>query len=81
MHLKQRVDHQVDFLGNKIYFEGIGPPWKSVLLIVMLFDKKSINIKKDCPVSVLSSSKNVIKLLRRQNLRYAGAAANKISPR
>ncbi|CAI6759564.1 CNT_HP2_G0055690.mRNA.1.CDS.1 [Saccharomyces cerevisiae] len=28
MHLKQRVDHQVDFLGIR-YFEGIGPPWKS----------------------------------------------------
>ncbi|CAI4437816.1 ADQ_G0016530.mRNA.1.CDS.1 [Saccharomyces cerevisiae] len=29
MHLKQRVDHQVDFLGNKIPLKGIGPPWKS----------------------------------------------------
>nr|CAI6529765.1 CFF_HP1_G0012520.mRNA.1.CDS.1 [Saccharomyces cerevisiae] len=29
MHLKQRVDHQVDFLWGIRYFEGIGPPWKS----------------------------------------------------
>ncbi|CAI4602668.1 ADI_G0029340.mRNA.1.CDS.1 [Saccharomyces cerevisiae] len=28
MHLKQRVDHQLIFLGIR-YFEGIGPPWKS----------------------------------------------------